>query len=136
MSKSKIEKRLPEPQPKKEQKADGTSVRPAIAKPNVICSQSPPMNLSEAKKQLLVKSKNMLFDRFVDFILSSCKSVKGFYEWFNKKYKTKGFQPCVKVGEGFYIDISEMRNIYYKLHPLNTSFKMAIDIVNDYSNQK
>jgi len=42
MSKSKIEKRLPEPQPNKEQKADGTSVRPAIAKPNVIGSQSPP----------------------------------------------------------------------------------------------
>lgn len=40
MSKSKIEKRLPEPQHSREQKADGTSVRPAIAKPNVICSQS------------------------------------------------------------------------------------------------
>ncbi len=36
MHKSKIEKRLPEPQPIKEQKADGTSVSPAIAKPNVV----------------------------------------------------------------------------------------------------
>ena len=40
MIKSKIEKRLPEPQHSKEPKADGTSVRPAIAKPTVICSQS------------------------------------------------------------------------------------------------
>ncbi len=40
MSKRKIEKRLPEPQHSKEQKADVTSVRPAIAKPNVVCSQS------------------------------------------------------------------------------------------------
>ena len=40
MNKSKIEKRLPEPQLKKEQKADVTSVSPAIAKPTVICSQS------------------------------------------------------------------------------------------------
>ena len=40
MSKGKIENRLPEPQPIKEQKVDGTSVRPAIAKPTVVCSQS------------------------------------------------------------------------------------------------
>jgi len=40
MSKSKIEKRLPEPQHSKEQNSDTTSVRPAIAKPNVICCQS------------------------------------------------------------------------------------------------
>ena len=40
MRKSKIEKLLPEPQQSKEQKDDATSVRPAIAKPNVICCQS------------------------------------------------------------------------------------------------
>ena len=40
MRKSKIEKRLPEPQRSKEQKSDATSDSPAIAKPNVICSQS------------------------------------------------------------------------------------------------
>ena len=38
MKKSKIEKRLPEPQYKKEQKAEGNSVRPAIAKPRVVRS--------------------------------------------------------------------------------------------------
>ena len=38
MRKSKIEKRLPEPQHSKEQKADGTSVSPVIAKPIVGCS--------------------------------------------------------------------------------------------------
>ena len=38
MSKRKIEKRLPEPQHSKEQKADATSVRPAIAKPHVVRS--------------------------------------------------------------------------------------------------
>ena len=43
MRKSKIEKRLPEPQHNKEQKNDVTSVSPAIAKPNVICCQSPPI---------------------------------------------------------------------------------------------
>ena len=37
MRKSKIEKRLPEPQHSKEPKSDGTSVRPAIAKPTVVC---------------------------------------------------------------------------------------------------
>lgn len=42
MSKSKIENRLTEPQHSKEQKADATSVRPAIAKPHVVCSQSQP----------------------------------------------------------------------------------------------
>ena len=36
MRKSKIEKRLPEPQHSKEPKADGTSVRLAIAKPTVV----------------------------------------------------------------------------------------------------
>jgi len=51
MSKSKIKKRLPKPQPKNEQKADGTSVRPAIAKPLVIGSQSPPMSLDGAIKE-------------------------------------------------------------------------------------
>ena len=40
MRKSEIEKRLPKPQHNKEQKDDATSVRPAIAKPNVICCQS------------------------------------------------------------------------------------------------
>ena len=43
MRKSKIKKRLPKPQHSKEQKADATSVRPVIAKPNVICCQSPPI---------------------------------------------------------------------------------------------
>ena len=40
MRKSKIEKRLPEPKHSKEKKDDATSVRPSIAKPNVICCQS------------------------------------------------------------------------------------------------
>ena len=38
MKKSKIEKRLPEPQHSKEQKADATSVSPAFAKPTVVRS--------------------------------------------------------------------------------------------------
>ena len=50
MSKSKIEKRLPEPQYKKEQKADVTSVRPAIAKPHVIGSQSTSYDLEDVEK--------------------------------------------------------------------------------------
>ena len=46
MDKKKIRERLPEPQPNKQQKADGTSVSPAIAKPNVVCSQSNRIRLS------------------------------------------------------------------------------------------
>ena len=45
MSKRKIEKRLPEPQHSKEQKADVTSVRPAIAKPHVVRSPNFTSNL-------------------------------------------------------------------------------------------
>ena len=51
MSKRKIEKRLPEPQHSKEQKADATSVRPAIAKPLVIGSQSPPMSYTVKNRE-------------------------------------------------------------------------------------
>ena len=38
MDKKKIRERLPEPQPNKEQKADDTSINPAIGKPNVVRS--------------------------------------------------------------------------------------------------
>ena len=40
MHKSKIEKRLPEPQHSKEQKADGTSVSPAIANPMLYAAKT------------------------------------------------------------------------------------------------
>ena len=55
MDKKKIRERLPKPQPNKEQKADGTSVSPAIAKPNVVCSQS------ELDKTLNSNSPSYLF---------------------------------------------------------------------------
>ena len=62
MNKSKIEKRLPEPQHIKEQKADATSVSPAIAKPTVV--RSP--NILSTKKEVdeFNNSKNQ-YGRFV-----------------------------------------------------------------------
>ena len=110
-----------------------TSVRPTIGKPNVICSQSLTMSLSEAKKQLLVKPKNMCFDSFTDFIMSCIKDVNGFYEWFDKKYKSKDFSICVKVGEGFYLDLTQIRNLYFKLSPKKSSLSRAVDFVRKYS---
>ena len=53
MRKSKIEKRLPEPQHSKEQKDDATSVRPAIAKPRVVRS---PKSVSTEYDKILVSN--------------------------------------------------------------------------------
>ena len=62
MSKSKIEKRLPEPQHSKEQKADATTVRPAIAKPTVVRS---PNILSTEKDEDKIGSGKNQHGRFV-----------------------------------------------------------------------
>ena len=55
MNKSKIEKRLPEPQHSKEQKADATSVSPAFAKPTVV--RSP--NLDSVSKSFIEKIQDL-----------------------------------------------------------------------------
>ena len=62
MNKSKIEKRLPEPQHSKKQKADATSVSPAIAKPTVV--RSPNILSTEKEVDELNNSKNQ-YGRFV-----------------------------------------------------------------------
>lgn len=70
MNKRKIEKRLPEPQHSKEQKADGNSVRPAIAKPNVV--RSP--NVLSAQSKL--ENKIKVYDWFFGQLESLVKSTK------------------------------------------------------------
>ena len=84
MKKSKIEKRLPEPQYKKEQKADVTSVRPAIAKPLVIGSQCPPRSytlrnretgeiIQEQVKQKPIAELNLIIDRCLNDLTIAIK---------------------------------------------------------------
>lgn len=68
MNKSKIEKRLPEPQHSKEKKADVTSVRPAIAKPHVVRS---PSVLSAQSK---LENKIKVYDWFYGHLQSLIKS--------------------------------------------------------------
>ncbi len=68
MNKSKIEKRLPEPQPQKEQKADGTSVSPAIAKPHVVRS---PKSVSDVVK---LENKVKVYEWFYEGLESLIKS--------------------------------------------------------------
>lgn len=115
MSKSKIEKRLPEPQHSKEQKADGTSVRPAIAKPNVICSQNNQLSttLSEAK-ELFINAKNLSFDEWFLVFRMHLRDIKGFYEWVVKTYSIKqnDFVIVKKNGKGFVIDVRQIRDLY------------------------
>ena len=112
MKKSKIKNRQPKPKLINEQNADKNSVSPAIAKPNVIGSQSPPMSLDDAISELSVKGKIVSLNDWVNFIMSCLKNVKGFYEWFDEKYKRKEFSIVAKVGDGFYIDLTQIRELY------------------------
>ena len=112
MKKSKIEKRLPEPKHSKEKKADKTSVSPAIAKPNVICSQSKLYPFKTENEFLISKSKSMGLKQWVSLATSLFKNADGFYKWFDEKYKNKEFSIVAKVGNGFYIDLSQMRELY------------------------
>jgi len=112
MKKSKIEKRLPEPQHSKEQKADGTSVSPAIAKPNVICSQNKIYPFKSENEILIKNASSCDFDKWVKFAMGLFKNVKNFHKWFDETYKSKDFSIVVKVGTGFYIDSSQMRVLY------------------------
>ena len=63
MSKSKIENRLTEPQHSKEQKADATSVRPAIAKPHVV--RSPNFVSAENTVEQFKESNANEYGRFI-----------------------------------------------------------------------
>jgi hypothetical protein len=40
------------------------------------------------------------------------KNTKGFYEWFDKTYKGKEFSIVAKIGNGFYIDMAQIRELY------------------------
>jgi|GEM_PF-6418257 len=76
MNKSKIEKRLPEPQRIKEQKADDTSVRPAIAKPIVVCSPCLSTIPIYEKSTDTVKEKvNEIFSLLTEFDINQAKSI-------------------------------------------------------------
>lgn len=79
---------------------------------NVIGGQSPPMSLNEAKEKLVVKSNELDFKGFIDFIMSCLKDVNGFLEWFDKKYKSKEFSIVARVGDGFYVDLGQIRVLY------------------------
>ena len=75
MRKSKVEKRLPEPQHSKEQKADVTSVSPAIAKPTVICSQSDNILCREMTDVEISEKNKLLKKRRFAKLLPIVKSV-------------------------------------------------------------
>lgn len=75
MNKSKIKKRLPEPQLKNEQKADVASVSPTIAKPTVICSQSDNILCREMTDVEISEKNKLLKKRRFSKLLPIVKSV-------------------------------------------------------------
>ena len=115
MNKSKIEKRPLEPLPGNEQKADGLPSSPAIANTHVIGSQCPQMSLDDAISELSVKAKEVTMELWLAFLMKSLKSVDGFYEWFDKTYKSNFFSIVAKLGDGFYVDLAQLRSVFNKM---------------------
>lgn len=102
----------PEQKLNNEPNADKKQVSPAIGNTNVIGSQSPPMLLDDAIVALSIKENYTDLKTFLDFIMSCLKNVKGFYEWFDEKYKSKEFSIVAKIGDGFYVDLGQIRELY------------------------
>jgi hypothetical protein len=70
MNKRKIKELLPEPQHSKEQKADGTSVSPAIAKPNVgCCTSMQTLKKNILKSEILSDNTKIIVGAFIDIQL-------------------------------------------------------------------
>jgi hypothetical protein len=61
---------------------------------------------------LKIKAVNGSFEDFVHYVQTCLQRVDGFYQWFDKKYKSKDFSIVAKIGEGFYIDLSLLRKCY------------------------
>ena len=76
MNKSKIEKRLPKPQHSKEQKADVTSVSPAIAKPHVVRSPND-ITLSDKFIKKLQDSQLPLSEKLLSDVSQPCEFLIG-----------------------------------------------------------
>ena len=81
--------------------------------PPVIGSQSPPMSLDDAIIALGVKENYADLNIFLGFIMFCLKNVNGFYEWFNKTYKRESFCISVKIEGGFYLDLYQVRELFF-----------------------
>jgi hypothetical protein len=83
-------------------------------KNNVVGSQSTPMSLKSAISELVIKGKSDTIKVFLNFIQKCLTDVKGFYNWFNKKFSnTKdNYSIVVKVKDFFVIDLSQIRVLY------------------------
>lgn len=84
MSKSKIKKRLPELKPKKEIKAEKTSVSPAIAKPTVIRSTKRHAEL--IIKKLIIRPHLEDSDGYYDMIADEIQMIDIVEKYLSKYY--------------------------------------------------
>ncbi len=105
-----------EQKPNNEQK-DETQLpsSPNNSNTNVIGSQSPPMCLDDAISELSVRAKEGNMELWLNFIMKCLKNVEGFYEWFGQNHKSKEFSIVAKIGDGFYVDISQVRALLIKM---------------------
>ena len=112
-----------------------TSVRPAIAKPTVICSQSKLYPFKIENEFLISKSKTTELKQWLNLAMVLFQNVDIFYKWFDEKYKNKEFSIVAKVGNGFYVDLSQMRELHLLMSsPKNKSgFSRAVHLVKKYS---
>jgi len=78
----------------------------------VIGSQSPPMLLDDAISALSVKENYVDLKTFLDLIMHCLKNVQGFYEWLDKQNKSKENSVAVRLKEGFYINLTQIRELY------------------------
>jgi hypothetical protein len=122
----------PEQKPNNEPLHIDSTSSPNCTKRNVICSQSQKEGQSNilfsigklefykggifdsviCKMKLQEKSNLLSFEDWLHFVMSCAKNVKSFYEWFDETYKSKRFSIVAKVGNGFYFDESQMRDLY------------------------
>ena len=70
------------------------------------------MSLDDAIVALGVKENYVDLKTFLDFIMSCLKNVNGFYEWLEKQNKNKEHSVAVRMKEGFYIDLTQIRELY------------------------
>lgn len=92
--------------------AEVTTSSHTIGKPNVICSQSGLYSFKIENEFLILKSKGMDLKNWLNLSMVLFQTVDNFYKWFDEKYKSKEFSIVAKVGTGFYVDISQMRELY------------------------
>lgn len=71
-----------------------------------------PISLDDAIVALGIKENYVDLKTFLDFIMSCLKNVNGFYEWFEKQNKNKEHSVAVRIKGGFYIDLTQIRELY------------------------